>query len=112
MAKKKTDVKKSIDAFIEFLRKEIHVEQIILFGSCAKGTATSESDIDLIVVSPAFSRRKHIENMQYLFRQAAKIDSRIEPIPAIPKEIANLDERTFLGQAVASGKLYYPAAKI
>ena len=112
MAKKKADVKKSVDAFIEFLRKEIPVEQVILFGSCAKGTATSESDIDLIVVSPSFSRRKHIENMQYLFRRAAKVDSRIEPVPASPKEIINLDERTFLGQAVASGRIYYSAVRV
>ena len=112
MVKKKTDIKKSIDNFIELLTEEIPVEQVILFGSWAKGRATSESDIDVIVVSPTFSRKKHIENMQYLFRRAAKVDSRIEPVPAVPNEIIHPDERTFLGQAVVSGRVYYSAVRI
>ena len=111
MVKKKTGIKKAIDNFIELLTEEIPVEQVILFGSWAKGKATPESDIDIIVVSPAFSRKKHIENMQYLFRRAAKVDSRIEPIPAMPNEIVHLDERTFLGQAVSSGRIYYSTAR-
>ena len=112
MVKKKTDIKKSLDNFIELLAEEIPVEQVILFESWTKGKATSESDIDIIVVSPAFSRKKHIDNMQYLFRRAAKVDSRIEPIPAVPNEVTHLDERTFLGQAVASGRVYYSAERV
>jgi len=111
MVKKKTDIKKAIDTFIELLTKEIPVEQVILFGSWVKGKAKSESDIDIIVVSPAFSRKKHIENMQYLFRRAAKVDSRIEPIPAVLNEIVHPDERTFLGQAVVSGRVYYSTTR-
>jgi len=112
MVKKETGIRKSIDNFIELLMKEIPVEQVILFGSWAKGRAKPESDIDVIVVSTAFSRKKHIDNMQYLFRRAAKVDSRIEPIPAVPNEITHPDERTFLGQAISSGKIYYSAVRI
>lgn len=109
MVKKKTGIEKSISLFVEALKKEIPVEKVILFGSCARARNTRYSDIDIIVVSSYFVRKKKIESMQYLFHIAAKVDSRIEPIPATPEELRKCDPRTFLGQAVSSGRVYYSA---
>jgi predicted nucleotidyltransferase len=43
-----------MDALVEKITKKIaeaiHPDKIILFGSRAKGTATEESDVDLVVV--------------------------------------------------------------
>jgi uncharacterized protein len=105
VAKRKIELKKAIRLFVEEVRKKIPVEKVILFGSYAKGKPRTDSDIDLIVVSPAFARRRHIKNMQFLFHQAVKIDSRIEPIPATPDELNHLDERTFLAHAIHTGKV-------
>ena len=80
---------------------------MILFGSHTKGKIKPHSDIDLIVVSPSFANNKHIENMQYLFRKAAKVNSLIEPIPATPDEIAQADKRSFLGQVIKTGEVIY-----
>jgi uncharacterized protein len=40
--------------FADRLRRELPAQQVLLFGSQARGTAGSDSDYDLIVVSPAF----------------------------------------------------------
>ena len=37
--------------------KELKVSRIIVFGSQAKGTATEESDIDIVIVSEDFKRK-------------------------------------------------------
>jgi hypothetical protein len=53
----------------------------VVFGSYATGKATELSDIDLVVVSPRFDRRFSQESVNWLWRVAARTDSRIEPIP-------------------------------
>ena len=49
-------VENLIGTYLKILRtKDIPVDQVYLFGSQAKGTSTPNSDIDVIIVSPAFS---------------------------------------------------------
>ncbi len=95
-----------INHFAEELGKEIPVEKILLFGSYAKGCPSLDSDIDIFVVSPFFATGKYITHMQYLFRKAAKIDSRLEPIPITPAELNDFDRRIFPGQTLKSAKVY------
>jgi len=52
----------------------------VLFGSWTAGTAGPWSDIDLLVVSPQFDGSLSRQDVNLLWRQAARIDSRIEPI--------------------------------
>jgi poly(A) polymerase Pap1 len=53
----------------------------ILFGSYASGQPHPWSDIDLVVVSPAFDGTFSRDAINSLWRVAARTDSRIEPIP-------------------------------
>lgn len=53
----------------------------VLFGSFASGSANRFSDIDLLVVSPIFDGIVPRDVLNKLWHLAAKIDSRIEPIP-------------------------------
>jgi predicted nucleotidyltransferase len=53
----------------------------VVFGSQAKGQANQWSDIDLLVVSPQFDGPRQRRDVDLLWRLAARIDSRIEPIP-------------------------------
>ena len=53
----------------------------VVFGSQASGRPHRWSDIDLIVVSPLFDQEITRENINKLWRTAARTDSRIEPIP-------------------------------
>lgn len=63
----------------------IHASQAVLFGSFAKGNATTWSDIDLVVIAPEFDKPRERTQIQSLWRATA-IDSRIEPIPCGEKE--------------------------
>ncbi len=106
MAAKKNKVDNLIKTFAAELKKEIPINKIFLFGSYAKGNPAPDSDIDIIVVSPFFSKGRYITHIQYLFRKASRIDSRLEPIPAGPADIVKPDKRLFLGQVIASAKVY------
>jgi predicted nucleotidyltransferase len=53
----------------------------IVFGSHVAGRADAWSDIDLLVVSPRFDDQRNREDINILWRLAARTDNRIEPIP-------------------------------
>lgn len=57
----------------------IAVETAVLFGSTAAGTATAESDIDLIIIAPEFDQRSEAQ-VNLLWELRAFTDPRIEPI--------------------------------
>jgi uncharacterized protein len=52
----------------------------VIFGSRATGKADAWSDIDLLVASPQFDCPTDRSGSNLLWRQAARIDSRIEPV--------------------------------
>jgi hypothetical protein len=43
---------KQIEAYCRVLAREIQPQKIILFGSYASGSATADSDVDLVVIMP------------------------------------------------------------
>jgi predicted nucleotidyltransferase len=83
-----SSIKKSIKNYIEELRNHgIPVNEIILFGSCVRGGAKEESDIDVAIVSEAFSGDR-FEDRRRIVPLRRGIDSRIEPIPLTPAAFA------------------------
>ncbi len=58
----------------------ITIEKVVVFGSQARCQAREWSDIDLIVVSPQFDDIGDRTFINLLWRIAARVDSRIEPI--------------------------------
>jgi predicted nucleotidyltransferase len=64
----------------------IPVEKMILFGSYAKGTARTNSDIDIAVVSKNFGY-DDVDEMQLLWKETHLVDSRIEPYPLSPRDL-------------------------
>ncbi|SDB09394.1 Nucleotidyltransferase domain-containing protein [Desulfonatronum thiosulfatophilum] len=65
----------------ELIRLGIPVSFGIMFGSSARNDAHRWSDIDLLVVSEAYDSSCSREDINLLWRTAARTDSRIEPIP-------------------------------
>ena len=63
-----------IKKFASKVRKEMPVEEIILFGSRAKGDNKKDSDFDFVIVSKKFAglnffeRSKNINNDEKVFR--------------------------------------------
>jgi len=52
MKKRPNTIQKKIDAMARRIARRFHPERIILFGSHARGAATADSDVDLLVVMP------------------------------------------------------------
>jgi predicted nucleotidyltransferase len=58
----------------------------VIFGSHARGEATPESDVDVIVVSPKFDGGKKLDDLASLWKCAAKSEENIEPIACGEKQ--------------------------
>ena len=63
------------------MKQGIPVAFGVVFGSQATGRADEWSDIDLVVVSPHFDAGIRRDDVDRLWRVAARTDNRIEPIP-------------------------------
>lgn len=88
MAARKSSIKKAIKNYVKELRNHgIPVSEVILFGSCVRGVNKEESDIDVAIVSDAFSGDR-FEDRRRIVPLRRGIDSRIEPIPLTPRAFA------------------------
>jgi predicted nucleotidyltransferase len=96
-------VSRRLAAFRAALTGQIHVAEIILFGSHLEGNATADSDIDVIVVSDDFAAMTEDERLDIL-EEAAGLD---EPIVHAwgftRREIEQASELTTLGYARTAG---------
>jgi predicted nucleotidyltransferase len=75
----------------------------IIYGSFARGEATKDSDIDLLVLAPEFDRGKADERIRLLWRLRQYADSRIEPIAVGVREFDEDDGSPLIGVARRDG---------
>ncbi len=88
MARAAAAVIDTVKRYVRVLEEHgIHVDDAILFGSFARGTAKAESDIDVALVSRAFTGDRFDDRRRIVPLRRA-IDSRIEPIPFRPERFA------------------------
>ncbi len=64
----------------------IRVDQLILFGSHAEGTAREDSDIDLVVISSSFSDKSYWERINILTDAIYQVFAPIEASAFTPDE--------------------------
>ncbi len=64
----------------------IKVEQLILFGSHASGTAREDSDIDIVVISDSFSNKNYWERIDILTEAIYKVFAPIDASAFTPEE--------------------------
>ena len=94
----------SVEKYLkELLRIGVPVRKGILFGSYAKENANEWSDIDLLVISDKYDEVCSREDINLLWRTAARTDSRIEPIPVGTKRWKNDDASTIIEVARREG---------
>ncbi len=102
-----------IEAVQRYLRalqeRQFPVQFAVLFGSQVKGTATYWSDIDLIVVSPRFEPKRNRDDVTLLWHVAARVDSRIEPIPCGDAQWREDTVSTIIEVARREGEIVLPA---
>lgn len=62
-------IKKFKEEVLPKIVEEFHPEKVILFGSCIKGEAKEESDLDVIVVARAFKGVPFLKRMPMVLRK-------------------------------------------
>jgi predicted nucleotidyltransferase len=100
-----------MDKRIEALRDKIvevgHPDKIILFGSHARGTATPDSDVDLLVIGPSDlpRRERQIRFRRALFGSGVPYDL----MALTPAEVEFRLRRNgpFIREILSTGKLIY-----
>lgn len=88
MAPEKRTLEEIIASYLEALtRAGIRPQKALLYGSQARGAATEDSDIDLIVVSGDFAGLNLRQRAEILGRAAAEIMEPVEARGYTPEEI-------------------------
>jgi len=73
------EVIEKLRRYKQLLRKQIAFDQLILFGSYAKGTAHADSDMDVAVIVDEL-KLDYFTTRPLLWKIRREIDDRIEPI--------------------------------
>lgn len=87
--------------FVDELKKNhIHIQQMFLFGSYARGTFDSWSDIDIAIVSDDFSGVR-FRDRNAVRRIKLSVSSSLEPLPYRPEDFNATDP--FVKKILESG---------
>lgn len=103
---------KIVTHYINNLKNEINVKGVLLFGSFAWGKPTKHSDVDLIIISPNFSKINN--RLQWLSRMRDDVTHQIamDIIGYTPREFNNLEKHSAIGAiAKKKGKWIYKAKR-
>lgn len=92
----------------EISSQNVPIEFGVLFGSYARDAARIDSDIDILVVSVLFDNDKSLDKRLQLWRVAARLDSRIEPIACGLQQWQSDTVSTIIEIARREGPLIYP----
>lgn len=94
-----------LKAIADLLREKYGAQRVILFGSAARGEATEDSDIDLLVVSPTTEKfYTRMASVLHLVRDLSR-GLPLAPIVLTPEELkARLDVGDqFIAEVVSTG---------
>ncbi|NLY66258.1 MAG: nucleotidyltransferase domain-containing protein [Tissierellia bacterium] len=100
-----------LSEIVEYIVNKVDPKMIILFGSCARGMATSQSDIDLcVVVEGKADIKKRVEIRSQLLMDLLditefEVDLLICSLEDWEKK--HMDQGTFIGKVYKEGKLIY-----
>jgi len=103
-------VERWIGVAVERLAAQFQPLRIVLFGSHARGDATSDSDVDLLVVMPEVQNKR--VTMVEMLRVLRGVPLGIDVIPTDPREIGRRGHLvgTILQPALSEGKVLYERA--
>lgn len=83
--------------------QHIHIDELILFGSYARGEATVDSDVDVIVVSKEFEGVDEDDRLQMLYEVSRDLSPDFQPWGFTPAELAAKSRLNLVGAARDSG---------
>src|SRR5919108_2806424 len=110
MVRTNYQIRTAVREFIQALKPDIAVDQVILYGSYATGRAREESDIDIAILPNDFTRMSELEVIQLLAHRRIHCDSMLMPVGYTPAEFADPDN-AFAREIARTGKVIYRAPR-
>lgn len=101
-------VKKVAHQMAKDLAERMPLEQAILFGSYAKGTAHEDSDIDLVFVSPYFAGMDGFKRFDLISPVRKSTEFAIDYFGLTPQEYENASPQSALAEVKETGQVIYP----
>ena len=100
----------AIDTAVQRLVTAANPKKVILFGSFAEGTATSESDVDLLVIEHAIASKR--TEMVRLRKAIGSIGLPVDVLVVSESEVSDWGHLpgTAMYWALKKGKILYEAA--
>lgn len=106
MVTTRSELEEIIHSFREQLEQMgIEVQQVLLYGSQARGSAVEGSDIDLIVISPSWTGMSMRERLETLGVAAARILQPVQAQGLTPDEIARGELSSFWAEILRTQAL-------
>jgi len=99
-------VKPIINLYLKELKRTIRPDKVIVFGSYAKGKATPESDLDMVVISKDFTNITHDKRFSLLSQARRHPKTRkiaMDIFGYTPKEYDSASLLTTLGEVKETG---------
>lgn len=84
--KNKLELQSLLDIVVSKVTRDFNVDEIILFGSYAKGTENDESDVDVAVISPDLDAKAAIFKNSLTIKKKTKLYEPYLQLIAFPSE--------------------------
>lgn len=99
-----------IDDVVQKIVKNVHPEKVILFGSCARGDRSAESDLDILVIKESALRRDR--RAKEIYRLLADRMFPLDIIVYTPEEVERYAKLSgsFVKDVVEHGEVVYDRA--
>jgi predicted nucleotidyltransferase len=100
------------DLLSEVIRRVVEVaspDRIILFGSAARGEASPDSDVDLLVVKAGVTHRRRLA--QRIYSHLVGLEVPVDVLVVTPDDIEKFKDKTgtIIGPALREGREVYVA---
>jgi predicted nucleotidyltransferase len=98
-----------LDEVVRRIVEVAHPDEIILFGSAARGEPGPDSDLDLLVVKAGVPHRRRLA--QQIYRRLFGIAVPVDVVVVTPEDIQAFRDKvgTIIGPALRDGKRVYAA---
>jgi predicted nucleotidyltransferase len=98
-----------LSEIVQVIVEVAHPEQVILFGSRARGTASEDSDYDLLVIVPDVQNEREVSRRVYRALLERKIGAAVDVIVVGAEKLRQHRENPFYiyRQALREGSVFY-----
>lgn len=93
----KAAIAQNLKNYLDRLRERITIDEAILFGSSSSGSATPDSDIDLLILSRDFTNYDPDTRLKIIYRASVGFPYDLHAYGVTPEEYASASPLTTLG---------------